>query len=107
MSVVTVTEPAGFKPSGKSAVLFVASFHEACKPGGQMDSVFAHLAKAHEQQIKFYKIDAEEQSDLTEEFSVEVVPTVLLLNDRKITEKVEGAHPAKVRQNVLKSPTEN
>jgi len=85
----------GFKPSGLSVVLFVASFHEACKPGGQMDTVFHHLS-GKQLNVNFYKVDAEELSDLAEEFGVEVVPTVLFLKDRTVAEKVEGAHPAKV-----------
>ena len=86
-----------FKPSGLSVVLFVASFHEACKPGGQMDTVFSHLS-GKQQNVHFYKVDAEELSDLSEEFGVEVVPTVVFLKDRAVAEKVEGAHPAKVRE---------
>jgi len=94
-TVITLDE---FKPSGYSAVMFVASFHEACKVGGQMDTVFNHLASTSKTGVKFYKIDAEELSDLAEEFNVEVVPTVLFLKDRTVVDKVEGAHPAKVAE---------
>jgi thioredoxin 1 len=96
MSVKNVTVANEFKPIGRSAVLFVASFHEACKSGGQMDTVFSHLASSNKSGYNFYKVDAEEQSDLAEEFGVEVVPTVVYLQDRKVLDKVEGAHPAKV-----------
>ena len=91
-----------FKPKGISVVMFVASFHEACRPGGQMDAVFSHLATTNSKsEIKFYKIDAEELSDLAEEFNVEVVPTVLFLKDRTVVEKVDGARPAKVNKSMF------
>jgi thioredoxin 1 len=85
----------GFKPTGQSCVLFSASFHEACRPNGQMDTLFQHLIKKFPT-IQYFKIDAEELSDLAEEFSVEVVPTVVFLKNRSTVDKVEGALPAKV-----------
>lgn len=95
MSVSTLDTP-NFAPGNHSVVMFVASFHEACREGGQMDTLFKHLASKTKPSIKFYKVDAEEFSDLAEEFNVEVVPTVLFLKNRKVVDKVEGAYPAKV-----------
>jgi Grx4 family monothiol glutaredoxin len=98
MQVINITSIEEFKPAGLSAVLFVASFHEACKVGGQMDTVFNHLAASDKAGVKFFKVDAEDVSDLAEEFNVEVVPTVLFLKDRAVVDKVEGAHPSKVAE---------
>lgn len=80
-------------------VLFVASFHEACRPGGQMDTVLAHLANKYQAKpVSFYRIDAEEHADRAEELDVEVVPTVLFMEDNRVLDKVEGAVPAKVSE---------
>ncbi len=51
-------------------VLFVyADFHAPSKPGGQMDIVVQALAKIHPT-VKFCKLNAEESSDIAEQFDV-------------------------------------
>jgi Grx4 family monothiol glutaredoxin len=82
----------------KAVLLFGASWHEACPP---LEAVLSALWGAAGQQVFFGKVDAEEVSDLTEQYQVTVVPTIILMNSNTVLERLEGGvDPSQVTQAV-------
>ena len=86
-SLVEVTSPTmDFGGKKKAVLLFMASWHEGCAPLQAILSALAGTAP----DIFFAKIDAEEVSDLSDEYQVTMVPTIILWNNGKVVEKIEG-----------------
>lgn len=84
---------------GLTCLFFVASFHDACKPQGQFDTLLSHLHSTKGNSVRaFFKCDAEELVDTVEKYNVEVVPTVLFLRDGVEVGRVEGAFPGKIAE---------
>lgn len=77
---------------------FWASWCEASK---HMDQVFSHLSTdfpyAH-----FLRVEAEEQPEISEAFSVSAVPFFVFFKDGKAVDKLEGADPSSLANKVAK-----
>ncbi|KAE8733249.1 Monothiol glutaredoxin-S11 [Hibiscus syriacus] len=87
------------RQSGAPLILHLwASWCEASK---QMDKVFSHLSidfpNAH-----FLRVEAEEQPEISEEYSVSAVPFFVFFKDGKIFDKLEGADPSSLANKVAK-----
>lgn len=90
----------------KSALFFWASWHDASKPGGQMDLVFRSLASAssttsnsNTSKVEFFRVEAEAVPEISVELGVTIVPTCVLLDENgKIVTRVEGVEPALLTQ---------
>lgn len=90
-SLVEVSSsPLNLGTKSKAVLLFGASWHEACPP---LEAVLSALAGTAPD-VFFGKIDAEQRSDLSEQFKVAMVPTIILLNGgpsvENIMERMEG-----------------
>ncbi|XP_039061721.1 monothiol glutaredoxin-S17-like [Hibiscus syriacus] len=89
----------GLRQSGAPLILhFWASWCEASK---HMDKVFSHLSidfpNAH-----FLRVAAEEQPEISEEYSVSAVPFFVFFKDGKVFDKLEGADPSSLANKVAK-----
>jgi len=90
-----------------SSALVVVYFHapwaEPCK---QMSTVISTLATTYKQttpvKIAFLSVDAEEASDISEQYDVTQVPFIALQRDGKVLETVTGVSAADVRSAVEK-----
>ncbi|CAI9087472.1 OLC1v1021546C1 [Oldenlandia corymbosa var. corymbosa] len=84
--------------SGAVILHFWASWCEASK---QMDQVFAHLSTdfphAH-----FFRVEAEEQPEISEAYSVAAVPYFVFFKDGKAVDNLEGADPSALANKVAK-----
>lgn len=83
----------------KTVILhFWASWCEASK---QMDQVFSHLSTdfphAH-----FFRVEAEEQPEISEAYSVAAVPYFVFFKDGKTVDTLEGADPSALANRVAK-----
>eukprot|EP01147_Barroeca_monosierra_P000552 gene552-3869_t len=76
--------------AGSSVVVahFWADWAPQCK---QVDDVMSELAKRY-LGLKFTRVEAEAVPELSEKFSVTVVPTVVLLKKGNLLDRVEGAN---------------
>ncbi|GAB4826949.1 Monothiol glutaredoxin-S17 [Ancistrocladus abbreviatus] len=84
---------------GSSVILhFWAGWCEASK---HMDEVFSHLSTdfphAH-----FIRVEAEEQPDISEAYSVSAVPYFVFFKDGKLVDTLEGADPSSLANKVAK-----
>ena len=55
-----------------------------------MDSTLAHLARKERNRLRLTRVDIDERPDLASRFGVEDVPTLLLVCDRRVVERLEG-----------------
>ncbi|KAK5174442.1 glutaredoxin [Saxophila tyrrhenica] len=91
-------------PSSSLAVIyFHAPWAEPCK---QMSTILSTLASTYSQtsppSISFISLDAEEVSDISEQYDVSQVPLVVLQKDGKVVESVTGTDAGRVRSAVEK-----
>ncbi|KAF9610839.1 hypothetical protein IFM89_025249 [Coptis chinensis] len=77
---------------------FWASWCEASK---QMDQVFSHLSTDFPHTL-FFRVEAEEQPEISEAYSVAAVPYFVFLKDGKVTDTLEGANPSSLADKVAK-----
>ncbi|XP_044461698.1 monothiol glutaredoxin-S17 [Mangifera indica] len=87
------------RQSGAPVILhFWASWCEASK---HMDQVFSQLStdfpNAH-----FFRVEAEEQPEISEAYSVAAVPYFVFFKDGKSVDKLEGADPSSLANKVAK-----
>jgi thioredoxin-like negative regulator of GroEL len=55
-----------------------------------MDSTLAHLARKERHRVRVTRVDVDERPDLAEQFGVEATPTLVLVRNRRVVERVEG-----------------
>ena len=59
-------------------------------PARRMDSLLAHLARKERGRLRIRRIDVERSPDLVRRLRVEVVPTLLLIKDKRVVGRLEG-----------------
>jgi thioredoxin-like negative regulator of GroEL len=59
-------------------------------PARRMDSTLAHLARKERHRLRLTRVDIDERPDLAARFAVEDVPTLVLVRNRRIVERLEG-----------------
>lgn len=55
-----------------------------------MDSTLAHLARKERHRLRLTRVDVDERPELAGRFGVEDVPTLVLVCDRQVVERLEG-----------------
>ena len=55
-----------------------------------MESVIAHLARKERERLRVTVVDVDERDDLARRFHVSVVPTIALLREGRVVERIEG-----------------
>jgi thioredoxin-like negative regulator of GroEL len=55
-----------------------------------MDSTLAHLARKERNRLRLTRVDVEEHPDLAARFGIEEVPTLVLVRDGRVVERLEG-----------------
>ena len=51
--------------------------------------------------VKVLKVDVDENSDIAKEYNIDVVPTILLINNKKVESKKTGITPTNVLSNMV------
>ena len=59
-------------------------------PARRMESLLAHLARKERGRLRVSRIDAESSPEWIEALHVEVIPTLVLLKDRRPVGRLEG-----------------
>ena len=55
-----------------------------------MDSTLAHLARKERGRLRLTRVDVDELPELAERFEVEEVPTLMLVRNRRVVDRLEG-----------------
>ena len=55
-----------------------------------MDSTLAHLARKERHRLRLTRVDIDERPELAARFGVEKAPTLVLVCDRRVVERIDG-----------------
>jgi len=55
-----------------------------------MESLMAHLARKERDRLRVTTIDVDERPELAERFGVETVPTLALVKDKRVVDRLVG-----------------
>ena len=59
-------------------------------PARRMESLVAHIARKERDRLRVIQVDVDQRADLVEKLSVEDVPTLVLVVDRKAVGRIAG-----------------
>ena len=90
-----VTELTGkeFEAFTKKGLVLIDFFADWCMPCIMMAPVLEELSAKFKGEIKFGKIDVDENSALAQKFKILSIPNFILFKDGKIEERFVGAMP--------------
>ena len=83
---------------GKSIVDFWAIW---CSPCRQLAPIIDELSKEMKE-IKFYKLNVDDNSDVAESYGVMGIPTLILFNNGKEVKRITGLRPKEELKRELK-----
>jgi thioredoxin 1 len=55
-----------------------------------MESLLAHLERKERERMRLRRVDVDDRPDLAERFRVSEVPTLVLVKDRRIVDRLDG-----------------
>jgi thioredoxin 1 len=70
-------------------------------PARRMESLVAHLARKERTRLRVTQVDIDEQPELAEHFQVKTVPTLALVKDRRVVDRLEGRVSAPLIERML------
>ena len=70
--------------------LLVFFTSERSGPARRMESVLAHIARKERSSLRVMRVDVSAHAELAERFRVAVVPTLVLVQDRRVVGRLEG-----------------
>jgi thioredoxin-like negative regulator of GroEL len=59
-------------------------------PARRMDSLLAHLARKERGRLRVTRVDVDTQPEVAERFRVSTVPTLVLVKERRVVDRLEG-----------------
>jgi thioredoxin-like negative regulator of GroEL len=59
-------------------------------PCRRMESLVAHIARKDRDRLRVIQVDVEQRADLVERLSIERVPTLVLVANRKAIARIDG-----------------
>ena len=69
-------------------LVFFGAAHSG--PARRMESLMAHLARKERDRLRVTTIDVDERPELAERFGVETVPTLALVKDKRVVDRLVG-----------------
>lgn len=84
--------------SNLCVVHFAATWAPQCT---QMNDVLTELAKdAEYSKVNFYKLEAEDMPEISEEYGISAVPTFIFIREEKAVDRLDGANAAELTKKV-------
>ena len=72
-----------------------------CSPCKMQTEILAEFKGLIGDKVKILKVDVDENNDIAKEYKIDVVPTLLLINNGKIESKKTGITPTNVLSNMV------
>ena len=102
--VHSVTETTFNEDVLESSIPVVVDFHAPwCGPCRRLGPTLEKLAGAFESQIKFVKVNTDENPQLAQQFQITSLPTLLFMDAGQVTSQVVGLASEADLQNELES----
>jgi thioredoxin-like negative regulator of GroEL len=76
------------KPDPRPLLIFFGASHSG--PARRMESLVAHLARKERARLRVTQVDVNEQPELAERFRVDTVPTLALIQVKRVVGRLEG-----------------
>jgi thioredoxin-like negative regulator of GroEL len=76
------------KPDPRPLLVFFGAAQSG--PARRMESLVAHLARKERARLRVTRVDVNEQPELAERFRVETIPTLALVKEKRVVERLEG-----------------
>ena len=73
-----------------SLPLLVFFWSERSGPARRMESLLAHLARKERARLRIRRVDVDAAPHVAEQFKVDVVPTLVLVKDRRAVARLDG-----------------
>jgi thioredoxin 1 len=73
-----------------SLPLLVFFWSERSGPARRMESLLAHLARKERARLRIRRVDVDTSPHVAEQFKVDVVPTLVLVKDRRAVARLDG-----------------
>ena len=70
--------------------LLVFFWSERSGPARRMESLLAHLERKERQRLRVRRVDVDTNPELAERFKVDIVPTLILVKNRKAVSRLDG-----------------
>lgn len=70
--------------------LLVFFWSERSGPARRMESLLAHLERKERQRLRVRRVDVDANPELAERFEVAIVPTLVLVKDKKAVSRLDG-----------------
>ena len=70
--------------------LLVFFWSERSGPARRMESLLAHLERKERQRLRVRRVDVDANPELAERFRVQVVPTLVLVKDKRAVARLDG-----------------
>jgi thioredoxin-like negative regulator of GroEL len=83
----------------KPLLVFFTS--ERSGPARRMESLLAHLARKERTRVRIMRVEVEQQPELTEKFRVTDVPTLVLVQRKRVVDRIEGRASAPAIETML------
>lgn len=74
---------------------------ERSGPARRMESLLAHFQRKERARIRVRRVDVDRRPDLAERFGVTEVPTLVLVEDRRVAGRIEGRATAPAIERML------
>ena len=72
----------------KPLLVFFTS--ERSGPARRMESLLAHLARKERTRVRVMRVEVDDQPELAQRFRVTDVPTLVLVNGKRVVDRLEG-----------------
>ena len=76
------------KDEGQPLLVFFCSARSG--PARRMESLLAHLARKERARLRVARVDVDERPEVAERFGVDEVPTLVLVKDKRVVDRLEG-----------------
>ncbi len=72
----------------KPLLVFFSS--ERSGPARRMESLLAHLARKERERLRVKRVDVAEHPEIAERFKVTEIPSVVLVKDKRVVDRIDG-----------------